>query len=454
MKNLFTLFLFLSLAHLGFGQYYSLTIGGNLLAFDGNTKLGTYHYENDHLMVQSYLLDNQNLTWQDSLPYKIYTADNRLMQKVTTGLSEGIRFHTFLTWNDSASTDHVVHITTIRVDYSNQQIDYLGLDTIILTIQPNIFSSYIDSDTSLLMIIPGSNGLGMGAYFRMGANGLTQLSSPTMGMMWREDWYFRSNDTLTQWTMSDVGSNMSCAVAQSTLDGTGLFYQTYAKQGNETAPFRIHQKSGDTVHYFTYTDVVSDSLNLTLHVSNLRKQDFYTKSVKNGPILGYNPSLKSVVANNDKIYVQIQGQTSQYNHVVIYDNDLNEICREFVQFPGKEFALTTFLGEPYYVIVTPGSNVREYRRVSETCSIMGVEENSFERLDLILFPNPTADYFSLKGLKDTNNLEYEVLTVQGQLLRNGKIENNRISLEELPSSLYLVRIKQNGEQRIFEIQKY
>lgn len=452
MKKFLTLFLFLPFAHLSLCQYYSIGLQGDLLAFDGNTKLGSYRHQADQLVVTSYLLDNQNLVWQDSLTHLLYPTDNRLAQTLTSGLTEGIRFHTFLTWNDSASTDHVVHVTTIRVDYSNQQIDYFGLDTIVLG-TPNIFSSYADTDTSLLLILAGSNGLGMGAYFRLGENGLTQLSSPSTSMMWRENWYYRSNDTLTQWNMSDVASNMSCVVAQSTLDGTGLFYQTYPKQGNETAPFRIEQKIGDTVHYFTYTDVVSDSLNLTLHVSNLWKQDYFTKSVKNGPILGFNPSFKSLVTNNDKIYVQLQGQTNQYNHVIIYDMNLNESCREFVQFPGKDFALTNFLGEPYYVIITPGSNVREYRRVSETCSIMGVDESSFERMDLILYPNPTSELFSIKGLADPEKVVYEVLNFQGQALLRGKMDQTMISLEELPSGLYLVRLVRNGEQRIFEVQK-
>jgi hypothetical protein len=66
--------------------------------------------------------------------------------------------------------------------------------------------------------------------------------------------------------------------------------------------------------------------------------------------------------------------------------------------------------------------------------------------DLQIYPNPFSKNIEVVGL--TNNSEWEVFSIDGRLLKSGKLNTNSIDLDSLINGFYILAI-QDGGNKIF-----
>ncbi len=75
----------------------------------------------------------------------------------------------------------------------------------------------------------------------------------------------------------------------------------------------------------------------------------------------------------------------------------------------------------------------------QTNGVVSVEEDLFE--DVSIYPNPTSELINIQHENQFRN--YEIMSIDGVLLRKGNIEANRqtISVNQLPSGVYILNLK-------------
>ncbi len=71
-------------------------------------------------------------------------------------------------------------------------------------------------------------------------------------------------------------------------------------------------------------------------------------------------------------------------------------------------------------------------------------KEKIEQKQLNIFPNPVTDIVNIDA-KDNRNYYYQIYNLSGQLVKEGKFENNKTNLAALPSGAYIIRIN-NSEQ--------
>jgi hypothetical protein len=81
--------------------------------------------------------------------------------------------------------------------------------------------------------------------------------------------------------------------------------------------------------------------------------------------------------------------------------------------------------------------------------VLGLDDDQYTVFDM--YPNPASD---LVHLKLSKNAHYELMTVSGQVLKNGSLNSglNEIRLAELPEGIYFIRIE-NGPMEKLVIRK-
>ena len=90
-----------------------------------------------------------------------------------------------------------------------------------------------------------------------------------------------------------------------------------------------------------------------------------------------------------------------------------------------------------------------------------IEELQNEILDLVVFPNPFSEnIFITFSLSEKSEIDFELITIGGQIIFNNKIEKNigkhsiEISdLKDLPNGIYFLKIKTNNNFIIKKIVK-
>jgi hypothetical protein len=76
---------------------------------------------------------------------------------------------------------------------------------------------------------------------------------------------------------------------------------------------------------------------------------------------------------------------------------------------------------------------------------------SFENANFSIYPNPTNDYVTVKGLNTLSNGEYSIINLAGMELKKGKFQNTqdlKINLSGLSNGMYLIKIIDNKGQSI------
>lgn len=65
-----------------------------------------------------------------------------------------------------------------------------------------------------------------------------------------------------------------------------------------------------------------------------------------------------------------------------------------------------------------------------------------------IYPNPVREQLTLM-LPDSQNRSWKLFNYQGQLVRNGEVNNSsdEISVKDLPSGIYFLKIKNLGIQK-------
>lgn len=93
-----------------------------------------------------------------------------------------------------------------------------------------------------------------------------------------------------------------------------------------------------------------------------------------------------------------------------------------------------------------------YTIPNDICTSLGVSE--FEQSNIKCYPNPTNDVVHISTQNETIN-QINVYDITGRLLKsqNGNNENEIISIQELPSAMYVLEVKTDKESRTTKIIK-
>ncbi len=90
--------------------------------------------------------------------------------------------------------------------------------------------------------------------------------------------------------------------------------------------------------------------------------------------------------------------------------------------------------------------------IEETLSVQEVEENN-----LSIFPNPVKQTFSVKGLKQSGWLEFEIFNLNGQLVDANKVYAEQgfaeVNAQDLRSGVYLIILKYNDKISVLKLIK-
>ena len=67
-----------------------------------------------------------------------------------------------------------------------------------------------------------------------------------------------------------------------------------------------------------------------------------------------------------------------------------------------------------------------------------------------VFPNPASEIIFIRGLEWVNEAryQYKIIDRMGRLIQEGRVDENGIHLQELPSGTYLLMIQQNVNQNV------
>lgn len=91
--------------------------------------------------------------------------------------------------------------------------------------------------------------------------------------------------------------------------------------------------------------------------------------------------------------------------------------------------------------------------VSETSIIVNTSISNIFLDQLSIYPNPTQHYFSIAG-SGTKEIAYGILDINGKLLQKGiLLENQAISVEDLPAGLYTISLEHKGQFKVFKLSK-
>jgi hypothetical protein len=112
----------------------------------------------------------------------------------------------------------------------------------------------------------------------------------------------------------------------------------------------------------------------------------------------------------------------------------------------------------YHTLIGTNSSIAEgVQQPYEISVISGVSDSKAINLSLVAFPNPTTDLLTLSfNEQSLTNLTYQLLDLNGKLLRSEKITGNQTTIEmsNLATSTYFLKvIHNNTEIKTFKIVK-
>lgn len=75
-------------------------------------------------------------------------------------------------------------------------------------------------------------------------------------------------------------------------------------------------------------------------------------------------------------------------------------------------------------------------------------------LKFSIYPNPFSDIVNIVGMNHTDNVAFNLFTIDGKLIKQGKLEeNNQINLNDLSKGLYLLQLTSDGKTETKKIIK-
>jgi hypothetical protein len=109
-------------------------------------------------------------------------------------------------------------------------------------------------------------------------------------------------------------------------------------------------------------------------------------------------------------------------------------------------SLAWTIGEPVTATMGNGSNTLTQGFQQPTLLIATALQNNPELKELLVYPNPTADYIIIKTAGNTSQqFTYQIFDKTGKLVASGlsKAGNNHISFQGLATGLYTLRLTDN-----------
>ena len=94
---------------------------------------------------------------------------------------------------------------------------------------------------------------------------------------------------------------------------------------------------------------------------------------------------------------------------------------------------------------TNGSVAQGVQQPYEISVITGINETAIN-LEMIVYPNPTKNYLTLK-VEDNVNLSYQLYDLQGKVIEDKKVtaDNTTIKMEALPKATYFLKVTDNNK---------
>lgn len=136
---------------------------------------------------------------------------------------------------------------------------------------------------------------------------------------------------------------------------------------------------------------------------------------------------------------------------VVLKTDHNgfDISRKKIEFPGYQY-IYSYIKSDDNSIVAVGASVNESNNFNSI--VMKIDTMNFVGFDniknrIIAYPNPTNKFLLVESIDDISNAELSIKNSLGKEMKSFTLMNNNIiNVEQLPSGLYYLRIRdKNGE---------
>jgi hypothetical protein len=117
----------------------------------------------------------------------------------------------------------------------------------------------------------------------------------------------------------------------------------------------------------------------------------------------------------------------------VISNSANQVFRaekypvDFVGFTGKD--------------LTPTGILENENTVSDNCNLLNVAEEVLINEEVVLYPNPVTDFFTLQSSKFIQSIS--IYNINGELIKFFLKESSKYMVNELSSGLYFVKIESN-----------
>lgn len=64
-------------------------------------------------------------------------------------------------------------------------------------------------------------------------------------------------------------------------------------------------------------------------------------------------------------------------------------------------------------------------------------------MDFIIYPNPVSDVLNISH--QYLDVDYTIFSIDGKMIKNGKLDENGIYVDELKSGIYLLQLHSDGK---------
>lgn len=136
----------------------------------------------------------------------------------------------------------------------------------------------------------------------------------------------------------------------------------------------------------------------------------------------------------------------QFHSVLRASGGTPNYSYDWLYFGNYQSSGTTFtpdLSGEYTLVVTDANGCE--KRVMRDYTKVGVDE--FSEFEVLIYPNPAKEYFTVELLGNTTDEEYtfKLLDSRARVLREAKF-NNSLTIErrDLASGIYFIMIKSDG----------
>jgi len=122
----------------------------------------------------------------------------------------------------------------------------------------------------------------------------------------------------------------------------------------------------------------------------------------------------------------------------------------------NSISISWSLGEAAIHTLTGGENIITQGFQQTKLTVTSVNEIPGVKMIVTAYPNPAHDFIYLKVDGEHINLNYVVIDLNGRMLKQGKVENNpmTVTFNNLNAGIYFIRITKEGREiQTFKIVK-